>query len=346
MRQTATPTALLCMPTGDARNAMRAALMAMNVLPKDILPSRTELGRLVQLLHAESRTVAIVDLAGMKHAAPHIMALATLLPNAAARSRIMLTRGHRGLWPADRAWMRALGFADLYAQLDAVSLEAESRGVLDWVAQLTGAEPLKGDALTRYFSAMQIAPDTTSPRGMIRKATGLTAEALCAAMSSSVKALDRVYRLKSYPSCFLGTEAVSWLATQYAVSKNKAIKLGAALQTLGMLHHVVHEKAFADEAFFYRTDVSSAVERLNTGMVLRLLSSKSGVEVCDRTYRGKNYPQCFTGSEAVDWLKAKQKISRHDAEIMLNRLYAFDLIEHVTQDHPVRDGLFFYRFVA
>jgi hypothetical protein len=346
MSQAAAPTAFLCMPPGEARNAVRAALMAMKVVPHDVLPSRAELAQLARTLHADSRTVAIIDVVGVQHAAAHTLALAALLPSPEARQRTLLARPGRGLWPADRAWARALGFADLVAQLDATSLGAESAHVLDWGARLTGAQPLQGDALARYFSAMQIKPDASSARGLVRQATGLTAEALCAALASNVKALNRVYHLKSYPSCFVGNEAVAWIAKQYAVSTDQAIALGVALQQLGMLHHVAHEHAFTNEPYFYRTAVCTAVERSDPGVLFTLLSSKAGVEVRDRLYHGKTYAQCFVGSEAVEWVKQSHKIARHEAEILLNRLHGFNLIEHVTREHPVRDGMFFYRFVA
>ncbi len=346
MSLTSAPTALLCMPPGDARDTLRAALMAMNVLPQDILPSRSELGKLAQALHAGSRTVAFIDLAGMRHALPHHLALAALLPQPEARKRITLTRTQQGLWPSDRAWAKELDFADLVAQLDAASLESQSQGVLAWVAEHTGLPALPRDSLARYFSAMQIKGDTSSPRGLIRKATGLTAEALCTELASNVKSLSRVYRLKSYPSCFVGSEAVAWLGKQYSVSAAVAIELGGALQALGLLHHVVHEHAFADAALFYRTAVSSDVDRINLAATHRLLASSQGVQVRDRLYHGKTYPACFVGTDAVDWVCKQFKLRRHNAETLLNRLHAFNLIEHVKQEHVVKDGLFFYRFVA
>ncbi|MFM7330078.1 MAG: hypothetical protein ACKO1L_00170, partial [Brachymonas sp.] len=60
---------------------------------------------------------------------------------------------------------------------------------------------------------------------------------------------------------------------------------------------------------------------------------------------GKVYPQCWVGSEAVDWLHAKKKLARHEAENLLNRLMSFGLIEHVLREHRIKDGKFFYRFV-
>ncbi len=345
MSETTGITAIICMPKGEARNAVRAAMVAMNVEPQDILPSRAELAKLLQTLRTNTRAVAIIDLAGVRHAAANIVALAAQLPNSSVRQRIALTRGHCGLWPTDRAWAQELGFADLYAQLDSSSLLAEFSGVLDWVANLAGVAPVQSDALKQHFDANQTKPDHGSQRGRIRAATGLTAEALCAALTANVQSHDRTYNFKVYPSCFLGKEAVDWLTKQYTITRDDAVRLGVALQELGMLHHVAHEQVFGDEPFFYRTELSATTQRMSPGATLNLLRSKSGVIVRDRTYHGINYEACFVGAHAVDWLHAKLKLSRLDAEIMLNRLYGFDLIEHVTREHPVQDGMYFYRFV-
>lgn len=345
MVQSSKPTAFLCVPPGPASEAVRAAFSAMGVESQDMLPSRGAIDQLAKTLLNDARAVAIIDLAAVRHAAPHILALAALLPSAAAKERIVLTRGHCGLWPTDRAWAQELGFADLYPLLDAPSLLAESASLLDWVAKHTEAAPLQGAALEQCFQKMQSKPDARSQRGLIRSATGLTAEALCTALAVQVKTQDRVYNLKTYPLCFVGIEAVEWLAQQYGVTKEHAVRLGAALQELGMLHHVTHEHPFGDEPLFYRTELSARTQKMSPGATLALLSSKNGVLVRDRAHLGTNYPACFVGSHAVDWLHSKQNLSRLDAEIMLNRLAGFDLVEHVTREHPVHDGAYFYRFV-
>jgi hypothetical protein len=346
MSETNVPTALLCMPKGDARTAVRAALTAIHVESHDILPSRAELADLVKTLLANPKAVAIIDLAEIRHAAANIIALAALLHDASARQRIALTRTHCGLWPTDSKWAKELGFADLFAQLDAGSLLAESSGALDWVAHHAGVDSIQNETLKRNFDAAQIKPDSLSQRGIIRKATKLSAEALCIALAGNVKTQDRNYNLKVYPNCFLGSEAVAWLSEEYTVTRDHGVKLGTALQELGMLHHVAHEQVFDDAPLFYRTELSTSVQRMSPGVALGLLNPKTGVTVRDRSYRGTNYAACFVGSHAVDWLHAKLKMSRLDAEIMLNRLYGFDLIEHVTHEHPVQDDNYFYRFVS
>ncbi len=143
-------------------------------------------------------------------------------------------------------------------------------------------------------------------------------------------------------ACFVGSEAVSWLASQYSISREISVALGLALQQLDLVHHVVHEQAFADAQFFYRTTVSSASDRLDPGNVFKLLRSGTVVEIRDRMYRGKTYPDCLVGAEAIDWLCTYYLLKRHDAEIFLNRVHGFGLIHHVTDDHLVRDDYFFY----
>jgi hypothetical protein len=337
--------ALCLLPPAGGQAAVRAALMAMNVLPSDVSPDRAGLQQLRTTLGQQAHAVAIVDIAAMKPALAHLLALAAFIQDPLVRKRVILTRHADGpVWDSERNWVKGLGFADLVAGLDASSLVAESRRLLIQVAAITGADAISADTLNRYFSAMQVRPDTQTPRGLIRKATGLSAEALATALASSAKALSRVHHLTAYPACFIGAEAVSWLASQYSMTRQKAVALGQALQALALTHHVVHEQPFSDGNFFYRTTVSSAADRLHPGAVLQSMTLASGVPVQDRSYRASNYPACFVGAQAVDWVHTHHKVRRHDAEIFLNRLHGFGLIHHVAHAHPVRDGHFFYRF--
>jgi hypothetical protein len=56
------------------------------------------------------------------------------------------------------------------------------------------------------------------------------------------------------------------------------------------------------------------------------------------------YPHCWVGKQAVDWLQTHKKLPRYEAENLLNRAMSFGLIEHVTREHRVKDGNYFYRF--
>jgi Domain found in Dishevelled, Egl-10, and Pleckstrin (DEP) len=346
MNSSNAPTALLCMPNGHARYAVSSCLAALHIDLLEIMPSRVELAKLAQILLANPQAVAIIDLANIRHASANIVALKELLPEASVRQRIALTRTHRGTWPTDRSWARELGFADLYAELDSSALLSESSAWVDWLAQSTGVAPIESSALKLHFDTAQIKPDNASQRAIIRQTTGLSAEAFCTALNSHVKIEDRTHNVTHYPLCFLGSDAVDWLKNQYAITRQHATRLGIALQELGMLHHAAHEQEFTDGPYFFRTELSESTQLMSPGATLSLLTSKTGVLIQDRNYHGTNYPDCFVGSHAVDWLHAKLKLSRLDAEIMLNRLYGFDLIEHVTREHIVLDDAYFYRFIA
>ncbi|MGE0331238.1 MAG: hypothetical protein AB7P37_11150 [Ramlibacter sp.] len=340
------PTVWLCLASDAARQALRAVCMAMRQPPADLVAGPDALARLDAALVAQPHSVALIDMAAIAPAAPSLITLAAALPDPQRRARVALTRALAGLWPTAQAWALELGFAGLWADLDPVSLAQPGQPLVECLARLAGAPPLPPEALAQYFSAMQVKLDDATPRHRIRRATGLTAEALCQAMASHVKAIDRMYHFKTYPSCHTGTEAVDWLGNRFQLKRPAAVRLGLDLQALGLLQHVVHEQPFADLPNFYRPTLASAVDRWNLGAVYALVSQPSGLDVKDRTYLGTTYARCFVGAEAVQWLSKRLKLRSHEAEILLNRLLRFGLIEHVTGEHPVRDGHFFYRFTV
>lgn len=345
MKNTDAATALLLTPGKNDNRAVRSALMAMKVMPVDLTIDKPGMFQLLETLQDMPHSMALIDLDAMQPAMPTVLALAEFLNESALRQRVVLTRHSFGpVWASDRAWVKQLGFCSMYPEIDSASLVAESHDFLDHVAQITDVASINPNLLGKYFSAMQVRLDGHSPRGLIRKVTGVDAESLCALMASNVKSLDRTYRLKSYPSCFLGSDAVTWLSTHFRMPRDMALEVGQALEKLGFVNHVVHEQAFADAPNFYRTAVSSSADRLDMGAVLAVMVSKKGVEVRNRSYLGKNYPACFVGSEAVSWVHQNYKVPRHSAEAFLNRLYGFRLIRHVTNEHKVQDGNFFYRF--
>jgi len=63
---------------------------------------------------------------------------------------------------------------------------------------------------------------------------------------------DRSYMGKTYPRCFVGSEAVDWLARTCGLTRGAAEGIGQSLVELGALHHVVDEHGFIDGNFFYR----------------------------------------------------------------------------------------------
>lgn len=70
--------------------------------------------------------------------------------------------------------------------------------------------------------------------------------------AGGVEVAARRYLLKSYPKCFIGTEAVDWLTHNYRLSRPLAVKLGERMVAAGIFHHVADDHDFKDGDFFFR----------------------------------------------------------------------------------------------
>jgi potassium efflux system protein len=67
-----------------------------------------------------------------------------------------------------------------------------------------------------------------------------------------VPILDRRHRLRLYPRCFTGRDAVSWLARSEGIARDRAVELGRLLIERNLVHHVLDEHTFHDDTLFYR----------------------------------------------------------------------------------------------
>ncbi|MBM4269119.1 MAG: mechanosensitive ion channel [Deltaproteobacteria bacterium] len=67
-----------------------------------------------------------------------------------------------------------------------------------------------------------------------------------------VEICDRRHLLTVYRDCFVGREAVDWLATNLRLSRDEAVELGQRLVDKGFVHHVLGEHGFEDGRLFYQ----------------------------------------------------------------------------------------------
>ena len=336
-------TVLLALPHESAHKSARALVMALGLIPERLSSNTDAMTVLISHLQKDPRSAALLDLGSLPAGAAHILELTQRLPQA-LRSRVLLFRHEQGpVWPSDQAWATGLGFAGLFAEIDAQAMLTDA-AVPHLLASVTSLPSLPTPKLAQFFAAMLAKPDPLTLRGLIRSQCGRSAESLAQVMASGVKATDHSYRLKSYPACFLGTDGVDWLRAQFKCSTASAVQMGQALLTLGLMHHVVHEHAFENQPFYYRLDATAHTSDTHLGQLLEQLKARKGLEVKDRSYLGRKYPACWVGKEAVTWLSDQQKQQRHEAENLLNRLLGYGLMEHVLQVHRIKDDHLFYRF--
>jgi len=76
------------------------------------------------------------------------------------------------------------------------------------------------------------------------------------------------------------------------------------------------------------------------------LRGANGVAIEDRRHLATVYRRCFVGKEAVDWLVRSEELTRDEAVAVGQRLIENGTIHHVLDEHPFRDGRYFYRFRA
>lgn len=69
---------------------------------------------------------------------------------------------------------------------------------------------------------------------------------------TGIEIKTRRHKIKLYKRCFLGNEAVSWIAQKVKISRLDAVKLGQKMLDKGIVKHVSDEHHFKDDNLFYR----------------------------------------------------------------------------------------------
>lgn len=333
----------LQLPDGPSRDALRAGLMAMNVIPVNLPPPGPALTEALDRLASDPQALVWFDISNPLPRVQHRFDQLLRTWPQALRPRTTLCRlaaGH--VSPADRSWVQSLGFADLVAAFDDPGPTAALRRSLDRVAVHTGRTTLPDDELLRYLRALPGSAQTRSPRALIRARTGLEAEALADLLQFKLDIRDRSYRLRKYPACLVAREAVQWMRQHLGLNAAQAVEVDQALQDLGLMYHVAHEQSFADEELFFRVRAPAQMSKVHVGQTWRALREQ--LVVVDRSYLGKTYPNCWIGQEAVNLLSEMRSMTRHEGELLLHRVMQFGLFSHVLGEHGFIDGHYFYRF--
>ena len=88
----------------------------------------------------------------------------------------------------------------------------------------------------------------------------------------------------------------------------------------------------------------SAVDLYQLAAEMR--AGKTALAIRCRSYLFTDYPSCFVGSEAVDWIVQHKAFKRPQAVKLGERMFESGLFHHVTDEHDFKDGNFFFRFFA
>ena len=89
---------------------------------------------------------------------------------------------------------------------------------------------------------------------------------------------------------------------------------------------------------------NSSLNRISVRQLALEMRSAEGVEIKTRRYKLKLYQRCFLGTEAVDWISNKTKLSRKDAVSLGQKMVEKEIFNHVLNEHEFKDEALFYRF--
>ncbi|MEN9567252.1 MAG: hypothetical protein RLZZ69_2448, partial [Cyanobacteriota bacterium] len=96
----------------------------------------------------------------------------------------------------------------------------------------------------------------SSPNNSLLKGNGqrISIRQLAMEMHSEkgVEIKTRRHKLMLFQRCFLGNEAVDWIANKVKISREDALVLGQKMLDKGIFQHVTNEHQFKDEPLFYR----------------------------------------------------------------------------------------------
>ncbi|MEL6928565.1 MAG: hypothetical protein AAFO95_08015 [Cyanobacteria bacterium J06600_6] len=78
--------------------------------------------------------------------------------------------------------------------------------------------------------------------------------------------------------------------------------------------------------------------------LVREIQMSGKLEIADRQYQLTKYPQCFIGSELVDWLIENKDVIELEAIAIGQNLLEHNLIAHVRKQHDFKNEFLFYHF--
>lgn len=255
--------------------------------------------------------------------------------------------------PEERSWARRHGARDL---LCGCSAQYWRQSVVPVLRVLLGTLDSAGPDETQLARAMPTRPGPQLSGGVIARAWTTRAALLARGVrddefivrmraAGGPEVRDRMYQFQTYEECFVGAAATDWIAAETGLARAQAVQIGQALVDLGHIYHVVRERPFVDGHYFYRHAADSPrLAAVDLGALLQRMRSANGIAIRDRTYHAITFPSCFVGAEAVAWLMREPGLSHNEAMTLGQRLIDLFIIHHVSDEHPFRDGYFFYRF--
>jgi len=344
--------ALIVQPPGRQEAVWRAALQSQGLETASIARGES-LAELAAPRSSRSRTgdVLIVDLEELAAEGLGLPEYGRALHAARPDLLLVATLGARlEVSEPERRWARSHGALDLLPAMSMTHAASQTIAHLRALLASLGRGELDVQALQRDL--LRVANEAADADGDIvarlaRRGVDVGDVTHRLRGPEGVPLAKRRYRLKWYPRCFLGSDAVRWLESNCRLAHEEALDLGQFLLERGEIHHVVKEQSFIDGPFYYRLGgANPKLDAIEIDPLVARMRGAGGIQVRDRTHRGRRYTACFVGRAAVDWMAKTYGLGREDAVTLGERLVDLCIIHHVLHEHAFVDGHYFYRFLG
>ena len=209
------------------------------------------------------------------------------------------------------------------------------------------ARPMPIDDFEAWLAGRGDVPSGTAAPLQAATMTEQQAQALWHRMRQpgGVSVRDRRYRLRVYRQCFIGREAVDWIAEHTGASRAEAVRIGRTLLAQDRVRHVVREHDFEDAELYYHfvEPTTEAQDEAPVDDLRRMLRGPDSVAWRTRARGLLCFRQCATGREIVDWIATHRSVPRHTARRWATQLMRAGALRHVFDDRPFRDDRTLYR---
>lgn len=346
----------LVLSAAEDERLLKAALESQGLAAGN---AQASVSGLAAMVHADPRmsgpTAIVADVPSLEAQGVTPAAFAQRLHQARKGIEVFVRLPSRsGIAPHEREWAAQAGISSLLPGSSVAAWQDSLAPVVARIASSLGAAKLQSTDLE--VAVNRLVKSGAEPRpGPVKdiyanawrlESEGVNAGAVLEALQgASGLVADRRYRGKLYRECFVASEAIDWMVANLGMRRAAALSTGTFLWRTGRIHHVLRDAAFDDGLLFFRFGLSRAhSEELDLAAIERTMRSPMGVPIADRTYLGTAYPRSFVGSEAVEWLMKRHRLSRGEAEDVGQSLIELGVMHHVVDEHGFVDEGYFYRF--
>lgn len=245
-------------------------------------------------------------------------------------------------------WLAARGVEYLQGYLFARPMSVSDFG--RWVDRAAGLEQTAPATGTDAPDAAPVRGSWAMPVAGARVAD-VDLDRLAADMrgADGLDVRDRSWRLRTYRTCFVATEAVDWWVARLALSREQAVRLGRRMAAVGLIEHVAQEHDFADAMLYFRFTTAAdtgaaAASPVDLRELAREMRGERGPRRGATDWRGVRYRDTFTGAAATDWLRRRLRLDATQAEAIAAALLRTGAIRHVIDERPFRSNGEPFRF--